>query len=194
MQDALNSNESSTEIGQLVILPSSFTGGPRYLHETTQDAMTYVKNYGKPDLFITVTCNPNWKEIKTNLHPNAQPQERYDIVNRVFHLKIQKLLTLINKANIFGEPRCFMYAVEWQKRGLPQIHLLLWLKNKITPDQIDNVISAELPNKEDDPLLFNSVARYMIHGPCGVLNTNSSCMIEGRCSKKFPKLFQSHIN
>ncbi|XP_060846440.1 uncharacterized protein LOC132926117 [Rhopalosiphum padi] len=125
--------------------------------------MTYVKNYGKPDLFITVTCNPNWEEIKTNLHPNAQPQDRYDIVNRVFHLKIQKLLTLINKANIFGEPRCFMYTVEWQKRGLPHIHLLLWLKNKITPDQIDNVISAELPNKEDDPLLFNSVVRHMIH-------------------------------
>ncbi|KAE9540849.1 hypothetical protein AGLY_004094 [Aphis glycines] len=194
LQDALNSNEPSTEIGQLVILPSSFTGGPRYLHEKTQDAMTYVKNYGKPDLFITVTCNPNWEEIKTNLHPNAQPQDRYDIVNRVFHLKIQKLLTLINKANIFGEPRCFMYTVEWQKRGLPHIHLLLWLKNKITPDQIDNVISAELPNKEDDPLLFNSVVRHMIHGPCGVLNTNSPCMTEGRCSKKFPKLFQSHTS
>ncbi|XP_060846341.1 uncharacterized protein LOC132926006 [Rhopalosiphum padi] len=100
-KDALNSNEPSTEIGQLVILPSSFTGGPRYLHEKTQDAMTYVKNYGKPDLFITVTYNSNWEEIKTNLHPNAQPQDRYDIINRVFHLKIQKLLTLINKANIF---------------------------------------------------------------------------------------------
>ncbi|KAL4153586.1 hypothetical protein QTP88_001419 [Uroleucon formosanum] len=190
---ALNSNEPSTEIGKLVILPSSFTGGPRYLQKT-QDVMTYVKNYGKPDLFITVTCNPNWEEIKTNLHPNAQPQDRYDIVNRVFHLKIQKLLTFINKANIFGEPRCFMYTVEWQKRDLPHIHLLLWLKNKITPDQIDNVISAELPNKEDDPLLFNSVVRHMIHGPCGVLNTNSPCMTEGRCSKKFTKLFQSHTS
>lgn len=87
-----------------------------------------------------------------------------------------------------------MYTVEWQKRGLPHIHLLLWLKNKITPNQIDNVISAELPNKEDDPLLFNSAARHMIHGPCGVLNTNSSCMTVGRCSKKFPKLFQSHTS
>jgi len=73
-----------------------------------------------------------------------------------------------------------MYTFEWQKRGLPHIHLLLWLKNKITPDQIDNVISAELPNKEDDPLLFNSVVRHMIHGPCGFLNTNSPCMTEGR--------------
>lgn len=24
----------------------------------TQDAMTYVRNYGRPDLFMTFTCNP----------------------------------------------------------------------------------------------------------------------------------------
>jgi len=45
--------------------------------------MIYVKNYGKPNLFITVTCNLSWEEIKTNLNPNAQPQERYDILNSV---------------------------------------------------------------------------------------------------------------
>ena len=194
LQDALHSNEHSTEIGQLVILPSSFTGGPRYLHEKTQDAMTYVKNYGKPDLFITFTCNQNWEEIKTNLHPNGTPQERYDIVNRVFHLKIHKLLALINKAHIFGEPHAFMYTVEWQKRGLPHIHLLLWLKTKIRPDQIDSVISAQIPRREDDPVLFDTVLRHMIHGPCGALNSNSPCMTEGRCSKQFPKSFQSNTS
>ena len=52
LQDALHSNEHHNDIGQLVILQSSFTGGPRYLHENTQDAMTYVRNYGKPALFI----------------------------------------------------------------------------------------------------------------------------------------------
>jgi len=54
-QDA---NVDPSNIGQRVILPSSFTGSPRYLHEKTQDAMTYVRNYGRPDLFVTFTCNP----------------------------------------------------------------------------------------------------------------------------------------
>jgi hypothetical protein len=45
--------------------------------------MTYVRNYGKPDLFITMTCNPNWLEIKDNLHPNTTPQDRYEIVNQI---------------------------------------------------------------------------------------------------------------
>lgn len=40
-----------------MILPSSYVGGPRYMHERTQDYMTYVRNYGRPDLFITVTYN-----------------------------------------------------------------------------------------------------------------------------------------
>ncbi|XP_059221065.1 uncharacterized protein LOC131995857 [Stomoxys calcitrans] len=190
LQDALQANEHSNNIGQLVILPSSFTGGPRYLHEKSQDAMTYVRHYGKPDLFITATCNPNWPEIKENINTNLTPQDRYDIVNRVFHLKVQKLLHLINKSHIFGPPRCHMYTIEWQKRGLPHVHLLVWLVNKIRPNQIDSVISAELPVKEDDPVLFEIVKKHMVHGPCGTLNRNSACMRDSKCSKKFPKPFQ----
>ncbi|KAJ8877163.1 hypothetical protein PR048_021616 [Dryococelus australis] len=53
LQDALQSNEHSSEIGQLVILPAMFMCGPTYLHEKTQDSITYVGHHGKPGLFIT---------------------------------------------------------------------------------------------------------------------------------------------
>jgi hypothetical protein len=36
----------------MVILPSTYTGGPRYMHERTQDAMTYVRHYGR---YLTYT-------------------------------------------------------------------------------------------------------------------------------------------
>ncbi|MBN8138620.1 hypothetical protein J0J21_23110, partial [Vibrio vulnificus] len=50
---------SSNDIGKLVIiLPSSFTGGPRYMMEHYHDAMSICRFYGHPDLFITFTCNP----------------------------------------------------------------------------------------------------------------------------------------
>lgn len=39
------------DIGYTCILPSSCTDSLRYIHEKIQDAMTYVRNYGKPDLF-----------------------------------------------------------------------------------------------------------------------------------------------
>ena len=58
LRDGINNDAGREGIGQLYILPSSFTGGPRYMHERTQDAMSYVRHYGRPDLFITFTCNP----------------------------------------------------------------------------------------------------------------------------------------
>ena len=57
LRDGINNDVSGENLGQLCILPSSFTGSPRYMHERTQDAMTYVRTYGRPDLFITFTCN-----------------------------------------------------------------------------------------------------------------------------------------
>ena len=60
LRDAVVNDQVNEDIGQLVVLPSTFTGGPRYMHEKTQDAMVYVRNYGKPSLFITFTCNKNW--------------------------------------------------------------------------------------------------------------------------------------
>ena len=79
-----------------------------------------------------------------------------------------------------------MYTIEWQKRGLPHVHSLFWLREKLRPTQIDSVIRAELPNPEEDPFLYAIVKRHMIHGPCGVINSKAPCMRNGKCGKRFP--------
>lgn len=61
--------EQNVPVGNLVILPSTFTGGPRYMREKYLDAMTIVKRFGRPVYFITFTCNPQWQEIKDVLEP-----------------------------------------------------------------------------------------------------------------------------
>ena len=43
-----------SNVGRRTILPLTFTGGPHYLHERQQDAMTYVRKYGHSDLFILI--------------------------------------------------------------------------------------------------------------------------------------------
>lgn len=48
-----------------------------------------------------------------------------------FMFKLTKLMYLIVKHHIYGETRCWMYAIEWQKRGLPHAHILIRLKTKI---------------------------------------------------------------
>lgn len=85
-----------------------------------------------------------------------------------------------------------MYTVEWQKRGLPHAHFLVWLAaaNKLnTTTDIDNIISAELPDPTLYPNLHEAVSAYMMHGPCGRANPSSSCTTNQKCTKFFPKKF-----
>ncbi|KIH43754.1 hypothetical protein ANCDUO_26234 [Ancylostoma duodenale] len=79
LRDAIANDGSSTEVGRLVILPATFTGSPRHMHEYAQDAMLYVRSCGRPDLLITFTCNPEWTEIKDELPPvNEIPNPEQD--------------------------------------------------------------------------------------------------------------------
>jgi hypothetical protein len=90
-----------------------------------------------------------------------------------------------------------MYTIEFQKRGLPQSHILLWLdsRDKLqSSEAIDSVICAELPNKDLFPKLYSAVCNYMIHGPCGLANRSCPCMKDNHCSKYYPKKFVNHTS
>ncbi|CAF4338045.1 unnamed protein product, partial [Rotaria magnacalcarata] len=187
LRDAIVNDGNTDNLGQLVILTSTFTGSPRHMHKYTQDAMTYVKNYGRPDLFVTFTCNPTWEEIQEELLDGQNPSDRHDLLARVFRQKLIKLMNIITKSHVFRPARCWMYSIEWQKRGLPHAHILIWLKDKIKSDEIDSVISAELPDRQQDPRLFQIIVKNMIHGPCGSINPGSSCMKDGKCTKRYPR-------
>lgn len=191
LRDAINTDGNVNDIGRMTILPATFTGSPRHMHEYAQDAMTYVRNYGRPDLFITFTCNPNWGEILKCLLPGQSQTDRHDITARVFKQKLKSMMDLIVKHEVYGPIRCWMYSIEWQKRGLPHAHILIWCVDKIQPNDIDNIICAEIPDSTIDPELFEIVTKNMVHGPCGALNIHSPCMNDGKCSKRYPRQLTS---
>ncbi|XP_061348566.1 uncharacterized protein LOC133293951 [Gastrolobium bilobum] len=105
---------------------------------------------------------------------------------------------IIIPSSFTGGPRYmaenYVCTIEFQKRGLPHAHILLFLNPSSKAESaldIDKLISAEIPDKETNPTLFMAVTSSMIHGPCGPENYKSPCMKDGRCSKKFPKNFCS---
>nr|XP_012567833.1 uncharacterized protein LOC105851468 [Cicer arietinum] len=68
LRDAINQGDVMTNsVGRMTILPSSYTGGPRYRVQNYQDAMAICRYAGYPDLFLTFTCNPKWPEIQFSL-------------------------------------------------------------------------------------------------------------------------------
>ncbi|OMO80354.1 DNA helicase PIF1, ATP-dependent [Corchorus olitorius] len=148
-----------------------------------------VADHGFPDLFITYTCNPNWDEIKKALLPGDKPEDRPDIVARVFKLKLDALLDDLMKYHHFGKAKAVTYNVEFQKRGLPHVHILLWLENSAqfrNPATIDKYISAEIPDPNLDYIGYDAVTAYMVHGPCGFANPNAPCMEKGIASLLLP--------
>ena len=66
--DSIHMGETrGSKVGRRIILPASFIGGLRDMRKRYMDAMALVQRFGKPDIFLTMTCNPNWQEIKQEL-------------------------------------------------------------------------------------------------------------------------------
>ena len=126
------------------ILASSFTGSPRWYNSKFQNGMAICRKYHKPDFFITMTCNPNWPEIKQELLECQKPQDRPDIVARVFKLKLDQLMNDLVHGGVLGKVVAYMYVIEFQKRGLPHAHILLILADH---DRIELLKSAVSTNK-----------------------------------------------
>ncbi|KAI5408977.1 hypothetical protein KIW84_054704 [Lathyrus oleraceus] len=90
LQDALHDGENNADnVGQRTILPSSFIGSKRDMTQRYQDGMAIVLNNGKPDIFLTMTCNPSWIEITSELGLHQTPQDRPDLLTRIFRSKFE---------------------------------------------------------------------------------------------------------
>jgi hypothetical protein len=86
-----NGVEDASEVGKRTFLSPMFIGGPCDMRRWYMDAMALMRKYGKPDVFLTMTCNPNWDEINNELCLGQCAQDRPDLVARVFRAKLEEL-------------------------------------------------------------------------------------------------------
>ncbi|XP_071926366.1 uncharacterized protein [Coffea arabica] len=192
--DSLSRGEaSSSNVGKRIILPASFIGSPRDMRRRYMDAMTLVQRYGKPDIFLTMTCNQNWPEIRKELGSTDTIDNRLDLVSRIFRAKLELLKHEVIKKQIFGKVAAHTYVIEFQKRGLSHTHFLIILKqgSKVySPDAYDRIVSVELPDPQQQKHLYSLVVKHMLHGPCGIMNPQCHCMREHiGCKDRYPKDF-----
>ncbi|CDY56895.1 BnaCnng31320D [Brassica napus] len=92
------------EQGSRLLLPASFTGGPRYMKNMYLDAMAICRHIGFPDLFITFTCNPKWPEVTRYLQPRKlAAEDRPEILCRLFKIKLKSLMTDLTDKQLLGK-------------------------------------------------------------------------------------------
>ncbi len=192
LQNALNASDVlENDVGQKMILPSSFQGGEHAMGQLYEDAMARVHKFGKLDLFVTFTCNPKWRETTDALLLGQTAKDRPKLVTRVFNLKLDTLLRDI-KDGVLGNVIAKIWVIEFQKRGLPHAHILLILdeasKLRIAED-FDSMVSAKIPDSIHHLEAYETVTSCMVHGPCGPDFLNAQCMEQGKCKKRYPRSF-----
>uniref|UniRef100_A0A914Y1H0 Helitron helicase-like domain-containing protein n=1 Tax=Panagrolaimus superbus TaxID=310955 RepID=A0A914Y1H0_9BILA len=145
-------------------------------------------------MFTIPSSNPKWPEIEENTNPG---ETRSDLKCRVFLTKAQEFLDDLFKKNIFGKVQAYHVVMEFQKRGMPHLHVLLIMEDEVTVKEVDNYISARIPEcpADDDKSdgaeqqreYHKLVIKHMLH----VCNANSACQVNGKCTKHYKKNFSN---
>jgi hypothetical protein len=177
------------------IVPESIHGSYRHRRALTLNALTLLTKYGKPTIFLTLTCNPRWEEIVTELLPGQTAYDRPALTARVFNCKLRILLDFLRNGNLFGPVEYEVRVIEFQQRGLPHCHLVMRFKQRsleaAMPDceWIDAFINATIPEENDDAELHNLVTEHMVHHHKHICTGD-----DGTCSRGFPKPMASHTS
>ncbi|KAG8178525.1 hypothetical protein JTE90_022848 [Oedothorax gibbosus] len=130
-KNALNAADEF-RLGTAVILPATYIGSTRCLQQLYQDSMAICRKIGRPDFFITMTCNPRWSEIahvlKKYFIKGTTVNDISIIVTDIFETKAKHLIKDLIEKNVMGPIVDYVYTIEFQKRGLPHAHILAALR------------------------------------------------------------------
>ncbi|CAI5659046.1 unnamed protein product [Oreochromis niloticus] len=192
-------------------------GTPAYWEKALKDLHAMVRQLGKPTFFLTFSAaEMRWPEVVEVI--KTQQGEQVDFsqldwntkceilrsnpvtVMRLFEKRVDALMTtlILSPAQPIGEVEDYFYRVEFQARGSPHIHLLVWVKDapKFGSDLedhvykfIDKYITCKMPDQNADPELHKIVSEVQVHSR----NHSRSCK-KGNvsCRFGFPKLPVDH--
>ena len=209
------------QLGQLLKSDQAFAymrsmrGTPEYWGATLResDLFAMVRTLGIPTWFLSFSSAElrRWPEMVETIAAqnghcvdfhDTSDEERCEWIRsnpvtsvRIFDNKVKLLMSELIKssANPIGVVTDHFYRVEFQKRGAPHIHVLLWIEGAPVFDEdsdsditafIDRYISCSLPDKDTDGELHEIVDSVQMHAK----GHKKSCKSATKaCRFNFPK-------
>jgi hypothetical protein len=126
-----------------------------------QNALVLVSKYGPPHVFLTLTCNPEWPEIKSQLLVGQSAFDRPDVTVTVFKSRLDQMKANIRNGKYFGSRGTIyiFHVIEYQYCGLPHAHMVFRLEDAYGIDAenqqaliefVDSYFIAEMPQFEGE--------------------------------------------
>jgi hypothetical protein len=131
-------------------LPSSVQGSSRHMTALAKNALVLDSKFGCPHVFFTLTCNPKWPEIVSQLLDGQTAFDCPDVTVAVYNSRLHQMKMNIRNGKYFdgNEPTYLFHVIQYRYHGLPHAHLVTLLDDS---NDIDD------PNCED---LINFVNRH----------------------------------
>ena len=162
-----------------------------------------IREFGCPTLFLTFSC-AEYDSVdidrylrKINKVPKSYPIERLCIedlisVSQKFSQKFHDFFdTVLIKEAVLGEVTHSFWKKEYQSRGAPHYHVLLWIKDApvigvnpehVVTEWINKRISCHIPDEKDSAELHRLVTKYQLH----------KCSNYCRRKKKYRSAYVTH--
>jgi len=142
-------------------------------------------------LFITYTVSPDDPLIVDNLLSGQNKSDRPDLAVRAYGMRVQQLQQDLIKDEIFGKVTALYSVTEFQKRGMPHLHMVVWLAQRPTADQWDEMIWAEIPDRETHPELHDLLIKLHVHRCSAEYCGRNPVTNQGECRFHFPMPFSA---
>lgn len=87
---------------------------------------------------------------------------------QVFSLKLKKFLKNLIERNILSVMNAHMYMIEFQKRGLPYMYILILVKknDNIPSEKLDMIVQVEILLEKNNPVFFELITKHMVYKNC----------------------------
>ena len=190
-------------------------GTPAFWEKSKKDLFAMIRQLGIPTFFVTFSAaDRRWSEITNAIlehlgrpkmtqeqHENMTWEEHCRIIMEnpviatiMFYNRVKSFLkdVILSPANPIGEIVDYYYRTEFQQRGWPHIHMVVWVKDAPILDEnsddeiiefVDKYISCEIP-QETDAELHEIVSSVQTHSQ----THTKSCRKTGKtCRFNFPR-------